>query len=116
MQYIYVAGPYTKGCQGENAGSAIDVGEKLLQVGYSPYIPHLTLLWAVRHPHSWDEWLRFDESWLLKCDALVRIPGESDGADREVQFAKDNNIPVFFGLDEFFHHVGIAHDAEFDPS
>ena len=35
--------------------------------------------------------------WLASCDELVRLPGESAGADREVSEARRLGIPVVFG-------------------
>jgi hypothetical protein len=31
-----------------------------------------------------------------KGDPLLRLPGESSGADAEVEYAKAHNIPVFY--------------------
>lgn len=37
---------------------------------------------------------------LKKCDAVLRIPGASTGADQDVQLAKEMGLKVFYGLDE----------------
>jgi len=41
---------------------------------------------------------------LSKCDAIYRIPGESKGADLEVEYAKEHGIPIItlkdLGIDE----------------
>jgi hypothetical protein len=42
-----------------------------------------------------DYWYEWDLHALLKCDALLRMPGISVGADREVEFARAHGIPVF---------------------
>lgn len=34
------------------------------------------------------------------CDAVYRIPGESFGADAEVQYFKDHHKPIYHSLDE----------------
>jgi hypothetical protein len=39
-------------------------------------------------------------AWLAKCDAVLRITGESPGADREVKEAMRLNIPVYLGIDQ----------------
>ena len=36
---------------------------------------------------------------MLMCDAVLRLPGESKGADNEVRVAKANKIPVFYSID-----------------
>ena len=93
---VYVAGPITIGNQFHNVKRAIDVTDDLLQLGYLPFCPHFTVYWDTIHPHSRDTWLRYDLGWLPLCDALVMIPGKSDGSDREVNAAREHNIPVVY--------------------
>jgi hypothetical protein len=50
------------------------------------------------HPHHGEHWLAWDFQWLSVCDALVRLPGESKGADREVAFCAERGVPVFHGM------------------
>ena len=40
------------------------------------------------------------ERLLERCDAVLRLPGESRGADQDVAIARGRGIPVYFGLDE----------------
>ena len=103
LRYVYLAGPLTKGSPFQNVKRAIEVGDNLLEHGFLPFIPHLTALWAmVAGDKPWNVWLDFDEKWLLKCDCLLRIDGESPGADREVEFAKQAGIPVFYSLSDLY--------------
>ena len=37
---------------------------------------------------------------LQKCDAVLRLPGASVGADTDVRIARERGIPVYFALDE----------------
>ena len=37
---------------------------------------------------------------LQHCDAVLRLPGESRGADLDVTIARERGIPVYFSLDE----------------
>jgi hypothetical protein len=39
-------------------------------------------------------------NFIPKCDCLLRLAGESEGADREVAFAKQRGIPVFYSITE----------------
>ena len=92
---IYVSGPYT-GHEGQNVRRAIDAGEQLLAMGHAPYIPHLNLMWELAYPnHTYEDWLALDMAWVSVCDALVRLPGPSEGADREVALARKIGIPVW---------------------
>lgn len=96
---IYVAGPITVGPHPLNIRNGIDVGKTLRELGMIPFIPMVDFLYMVVYPHTtWEENLDYDEQIILRCDALLRIPGESKGADREVEFARSNGIPVFFDI------------------
>lgn len=101
MKRIYVAGPYTLGDVAQNVATAIKAGDDLLDLGYVPFVPHLTHFWHMLRPRLYPEWVRYDLQWLPFCDGLLRLPGDSDGADREVQKATELGIPVFFGWAEF---------------
>ncbi len=37
---------------------------------------------------------------LQHCDAVLRLPGSSKGADNDVKIAQERGIPVYFSLDE----------------
>lgn len=37
---------------------------------------------------------------LAKCDGVLRLPGDSSGADNDVRIARERNIPVWSSLDE----------------
>jgi hypothetical protein len=95
---VYVAGPYSIGDQAENVRKAILMAERLIAEGFIPFIPHLSHLWQLMSPHKYEFWMELDAHYLLRCDALLRIPGESAGADREVELAKSKWIPVFYNF------------------
>jgi len=93
--YIYVAGPYTDPDPATNARNAILVGSELMDLGLTPFVPHLNLIWDLVVPKSYDDWLAWDMKWLARCDAMLRIPGDSPGADLEEAFCQEQGIPVF---------------------
>lgn len=101
---MYVAGPYTKGNVEENVRQAILAGDELRKLGHTPYIPHLSHYWDKLRPHDLDFWYIFDLEWLEVCEGLLRLPGESVGADNEVHYARVMGIPVFYSLDEVREH------------
>jgi len=37
---------------------------------------------------------------IRSCDAVLRVPGASRGADQDVQVALENGLEVFYDLDE----------------
>jgi hypothetical protein len=105
---VYVAGPLSTGADYyhtcANVKNALAVGDALMALGYAAYIPHLTHYWHLHFNHTWEEWMDQDKAWVLAADALIRMPGESRGADCEVQWAKEAGIPVFDSVKEF-HEV-----------
>ncbi len=95
---IYIAGPYTMGDVAQNVRNAVFAGDKLWDMGYVSIIPHLFHFWHYISPKGWQEWMDMDIVLLGKCDGLLRLDGESKGADIEVTLAKDLNIPVYYDI------------------
>lgn len=92
---VYVAGPYSTGDVAVNVRKAYDVANELADRGFAPFVPHATHFWHLLHPRPYQFWLELDKEFLLCCDALLRIPGVSNGADREEALAVARGIPVF---------------------
>lgn len=101
---IYIAGPYSQGDQFVNVRKVIDVAEDLMKRGFVPIIPHFTAFWNFVYYHSWESWLEYDKQLLLRCDGLLRVEGESVGADEEMRFAGENDIPVFVSVSSLIYH------------
>lgn len=97
---VYVAGPYTSD-PGTNVHTAIKAAQRLLENGYYPFVPHLFHLWHMIIPGSSEQWIGLELEWLRSCHVLVRLPGDSSGADREVAEALRLGIPVYFSIDDF---------------
>lgn len=98
--YVYIAGPLS-GQMADNCRKAVLAGEELLQWGYTPFIPHLTMFWeAITGFREWEDWLDYDENWLRRCNVVLRLPGELAGADREVEYARQCGIPVVYSIAE----------------
>lgn len=96
IKHIYIAGPLTTGSVTVNVNLAVQCADRLRRNGFYPYVPHLSLYWdAICPGASYEEWMDLDFHWLLRCDALLRLPGHSAGADREVAYANAAQIPVF---------------------
>lgn len=98
MKTVYVSGPYTKGDVCVNVRDAVLAGDRILKAGFFPYVPHLTHFWHYLTPRPWQDWMALDLVWLAKCDAMLRLPGESKGADIEEAKALELGIPVFRSL------------------
>lgn len=98
--YVYVAGPYTNPDPVKNTSRIILVADELAVKGYTPYVPHLTMFWHLLCPHNIDFWYKYDLCWLDKCDCILRLSGESIGADMEVAYAKEHGKPVYYSTSE----------------
>lgn len=109
---VYIAGPYSKGDQAMNVREAIHMADVLIERHYCPYVPHLTHFWHFLSPKPYEFWLEYDAAWVLQCDAVLRLPGESSGADREVTLAGHADIPVAYDLDELDAIRDRLHEAQ----
>ena len=95
---VYVSGPYSKGDVAINVKNAIVAADAVLAKGHIPFVPHLTHFWHFISPKPWEVWLRIDIEWVKCCDAVLRLPGESVGADREVEFAKSLGKVIYYDI------------------
>ena len=100
MKLVYIAGPYTVGDTGGNVYNAITYAHKIIDNGSCPIVPHLSHFLHIFSPRPYDDWMKLDLAMLRKCDALLRLPGKSPGADKEVELAKALDIPVFTTFNE----------------
>ena len=103
---VYIAGKYSGGEQAELVREAVLVGLAVFREGHVPFIPHLYHFAHYLCPMPYEAWMTLDLSWLAVCDCLIRLPGVSPGADREVERARQLDMQVFYGLDEFMAKHG----------
>ena len=101
---IYIASPYTIGNQENNVLRQLQVAEVLSEHGFYVHCPLLNHHWNKVYPHTENYWLTLDLAILKGCDALLRLPGESKGADIEVNYAKQRGIPVYLDLVELIEN------------
>lgn len=104
---VYVAGPYTKGDVAVNVRNAFEAANQLADLGFAPFVPHHTHFWHMMFPRPYEFWLDLDSQFLPFCNAILRLPGESNGADKEVKQAEDAGIPVFFDIESLAAHFEI---------
>lgn len=96
---IYVAHPMGKAdVIDANCEMAIAFADRVYAAGAVPSIPALTRAWHAKFPKPYEEWMALDFAIIEHCDALVRCPGESPGADREVEFALSRGMPVLYSI------------------
>jgi len=120
MNVVYLAGPITLGDPEDNAAQADRAMAALMSLGVAVINPMLTM-WAgaastggvtprpeahgVFASFSHETWVRTSLALVSRCDAVVRLPGESKGADAEVEHARQLGIPVFLGVSAFAREV-----------
>lgn len=99
--HIYIAGPYSAGSESANVRAALAAADKLWDAGLVPFVPHLSHFWDMISPgRSYQQWMDWCLAWVDTCDGVLRLPGESPGADAECAFAGTKGIPVFHSVDE----------------
>ena len=112
---IYIAGPISNGHAAnardiyKNVREAEKYYEALIQNGWTPICPHLSYhAWlGFANDVHWDRWIELDLDLIDSCAAVLRIPGESKGAEVEVVYAKEHDIPIIKVLGPLtaFHHL-----------
>lgn len=90
---IYISAPYSSN-PFEWTKRVLDLGTSLLDLGHTPFLPHLTHFWDFLRPRPYQDWLDYDLEWLRQCDLVLRIEGESKGVGLEVAEALRLAIPV----------------------
>jgi len=99
---VYIASPYTKGDMAQNVNFQMKIADELINKGFIPFVPLYTHFQHMFYPQSYETWLHIDFKWIESCRVLLRLGGESPGADREVEYAKEKNIPVFYSLEKLY--------------
>ena len=82
---VYLAGPYSKPDPVANTHQILKIADALLDAGFVPLVPHLSLAWHLVSPKPYRTWLAYDRQLMLRCDLILRIPGESYGAAQELE-------------------------------
>jgi len=111
---ILIAGPYRGGTNDDpelikkNLNNLEAMALPIFRKGHVPMIGEWAALPLLRLAGSkkpgddiWNE-IQYPVAHRLleKCDAVLRIPGESKGADQDVEIAKQRGIHVFYHLNE----------------
>jgi hypothetical protein len=109
---ILIAGPYRSGTgddpalMARNLRSLESVALPLYRAGHIPLIGEWLALPLLREAGSekpgdaiYNEILYPIANRLItRCDAVLRLPGNSQGADEDVRLAKERGLPVFENL------------------
>jgi len=90
---VYISGPYTKGDVAANVQHVMWAGLTILDYGHTPLVPHLSHFLHLLSQRPGDRWIEMDLALVRVSDALIRL-----GADREVEAAREQGIPIYYGV------------------
>lgn len=102
---VYIAGPISKGDLSDNIDRGTNAASDLLRAGFAPLCPMLTCYMNGVPPSAtagFDDpnvWYDSDLPWVAVSDCVLRLPGESIGAEKEVALAKTLGIRVYGDVD-----------------
>ena len=109
---VYVAGPISRGDLRAIVRRACEAGLLLVRSGVPALVPHLTCFMGQTYdgpgavpevlPRGTriEDWYGMSLAEVRRCDALLRLPGESTGADLEEAEMRRLGRPVFTGVDD----------------
>ena len=111
---ILIAGPYRSGTNDDpklmrlNLYALQSVALPLFKKGHIPIVGEwvalpLIYLAGSKRPgdEAWEE-IQYPVAHKLleKCDAVLRLPGASKGADEDVRIAKERGLKIFYSLQD----------------
>ena len=97
IKYIFIACPYVSN-KSKGVRRACMAADTLMTLGAIPFNPLLFHFQDLIHPRDRDIWIAQDRAWLELCDSILRLPGESKGADAEVAYARELGLQIFDDL------------------
>lgn len=97
---VYIASPYTIGDVGRNLHIALKTADELMTLGYIPFVPIIAHFQHILSPRPYEDWMKWGDAWLRECDILLRIQGESKGADMEEVVARAEGIPICYSIEQ----------------
>lgn len=96
---VGIACPYTNPDPVTNMRIAARFATKLWEAADGKFVPNLpiaNMMWDLIAPLPYEAWLTITMAAIERCDAVVRLPGESSGADLETARADKLGIPVLY--------------------
>ena len=111
---ILIAGPYRSGTgddpalMAQNLARLESVSYQIFRAGHIPMIGEWVALPIWKNAGGtevgdalYEEILHPTAGRLLQhCQAVLRLQGDSKGADNDVRIARERGLPVYFGIEE----------------
>lgn len=106
--WIMISGPYRSGSDDpntwtDNLGLLNQAAYAVLQRGHTPVIGvnmALPVIVATGQQNYDAIMMPISMALAERCDAVLRIGGPSENADREVALFRDKGLPVYYSVDE----------------
>jgi hypothetical protein len=116
---ILIAGPYRSGTGGDEAAIARNLraleeaAAPIHRLGHVPMIGEWVALPVLRglnqQEAATDDVMYATASRLLQhCDAVLRLPGDSVGADTDVRIARERGLPVYTDVSDIPQLTAVA--------
>lgn len=101
---VFISSPFSIGDKADNVFAQLKAANQLMNYGFVPFVPLLSYYQDISFPRPYQDWIDNDLEWLRVCDVVLRLPGESKGADGEVQEAIRLGIQVVYSIEELRNH------------
>lgn len=94
----------------ENMRLGMRVSTELLLKGYAPFCPwldyHFVLMLRDSEKISVGDYHKYSMAWLEVSDCILALPNwkNSNGAKREIQRAKELNIPIYYSMEKLINN------------
>jgi hypothetical protein len=119
---ILIAGPYKSGTNGDealmrrNLERLQEAAWPIFAAGHVPMIGEWVALpvlasaggFGPNDPLAEQVMYPTAQRLLQHCDAVLRLPGESAGADQDVAIARERGIPVYTSLEQIPGASGVS--------
>ena len=100
MKIIYISSPYTLGDVAANVCVQIEAAHRIMDMGHCPVAPLLSHYLHIHRQREYNDWMAIDLAIIPKMDIVLRLPGKSSGAEKEVALAISLGIPVVYSWEE----------------
>lgn len=95
--YVFIAAPYSEPYTIHNMNRAMHWFDVLMESPVvTPHCPHWTGTQDLVRPQPYEKWLAHDKQVVRRSDAMLRLTGDSAGADGEVALMERLERPVFY--------------------
>ena len=110
MIRVYIAGPYSADNVLDvlkNIGKGQQAAARVFSLGFAPFTPWHDRTFIMDNPDgdfTVEQFYLYSLVWLKVSDCMFVLPGfeESKGTLKEIEFAEQQHIPVFYSESELF--------------